>query len=169
MSIRLLMSACLLGHCCRWDAKNGTSCVNRELHRMLSGGEVAAICPECAGGLPVPRPASEIEPGGSAREVLARRARVINTAGDDVSAAFVAGAHKALELVEKHGIGVAILKSKSPSCGNAQVYDGSFSGRLTAGSGVTAELLMAHGVRVFDERHVAEALEALTQASCDRP
>ena len=161
MTIRLLMSACLVGQCCRWDARNGKSCVTPRLHKMLSAGEVAVICPECAGGLDVPRPASEIEPGRTAADVLAGRGRVINTAGADVTEAYVKGAQAALELVKKHGIRVAILKAKSPSCGRDAVYDGTFSGNLIPGEGVAARLLREAGVRIFDENEVEEAIAAL--------
>lgn len=161
MAIELLMSSCLIGQCCRWDAKNGRSVVTPRLHLMLNHGQVAVICPECAGGLDVPRPAAEIEPGKSAADVLSGKACVINTEKTDVTAQYVAGAKAALALVEKHHIRVAILKAKSPSCGSREVYDGTFSGKLTAGRGVTAELLAGHGVKVFDETQIDEALALL--------
>ncbi len=166
MAIELLMSSCLIGQCCRWDAKNGKSCVTPTLHVMLNTGKVAVICPECAGGLDVPRPAAEIEPGKGAQDVLEGAARVVNTEGIDVAPQYVAGARAALELVQKHGIRVAILKSKSPSCGVHQVYDGTFTETLKPGRGVAAELLSSHGVKVFDETEIDQALallEALRQ------
>ena len=158
MAIELLMSACLIGQCCRWEARNGRSVVTPRLHQMLNHGQVAVICPECAGGLDVPRPAAEIEPGRTAGEVLEGKARVINTDGEDVTAQYVAGAQAALALVQKHGIRAAILKANSPSCGTQAVYDGTFSGTTRPGRGVTAELLAAHGVAVFDETQIDEAL-----------
>jgi uncharacterized protein YbbK (DUF523 family) len=60
--------------------------------------------------------------------VLDGQAQVLTASGEDVSAAFMAGAHQALELVRRHGIRVAVLKSGSPSCGNRQTYDGTFTG-----------------------------------------
>lgn len=161
MAIELLMSSCLIGQCCRWDAKNGRSVVTPRLHLMLNHGQVAVICPECAGGLDVPRPAAEIEPGKNAADVLSGNARVINTGKADVTAQYVAGAKAALALVKKHNIRVAILKAKSPSCGSREVYDGTFSGKLKEGRGVTAELLASHGVKVFDETQIDEALALL--------
>ena len=50
-----------------------------------------------------------------------------------------------------YGCETALMKSRSPSCGNGTVYDGSFSGRLVPGYGTAAEMLMAHGVRVINE------------------
>ena len=52
-----------------------------------------------------------------------------------------------------------MLKERSPSCGYGAVYDGTFTGTLTAGNGVTAELLTAHGISVYGE----SALEALLE------
>lgn len=43
-----------------------------------------------------------------------------------------------------------VFQSRSPSCGVKQRYDGSFTGTLTDGSGVTAELLIRHGFSVID-------------------
>ena len=45
----------------------------------------------------------------------------------------------------------ALLKENSPSCGSGTIYDGSFSGKLIPGDGVTAELLKAHGIEVSGE------------------
>ena len=163
MAIELLMSSCLIGQFCRWDARMGKSCVNHALHLMLNNGQVAVICPECAGGLDVPRPAAEIEPQRTACDVLAGTGRVLNTEGGDVTAQYIAGAKAALALVQKHGIGAAILKSRSPSCGRDEVHDGTFAGKLVSGRGVTAELLMQHGVKIFDETEVDEALAYLEE------
>ena len=80
----------------------------------------------------------------------------------DVTSFFGEGAKKALKLAKKHGIKVAILKSKSPSCSNKMVYDGSFSGTLKEGKGVTVKLLESHGVKVFDENEIDEALAYLS-------
>lgn len=79
------------------------------------------------------------------------------------SDAFLAGARLALELVRRHGIRVAVLKSGSPSCGNLQIYDGSFSGVKVAGEGVTTALLRREGVQVFSELELEEAQRALSQ------
>lgn len=81
--------------------------------------------------------------------------------GAEVGAAFLAGARAVLQLVEAHGIRLAVLKACSPSCGNRENYDGSFSGRRVSGEGVTAALLRRHGVRVFSEEALAEAAAAL--------
>ena len=158
MSDKILVSRCLLGHRVRYDG--GASGPYDQLAQWQAEGRVIALCPEVAGGLPTPRAAAEI-PGGQGVEVLAGRAPVMTTEGEDVTAAFVSGAHQALELVERHGIRIAILKANSPSCGNRQTYDGSFSGVKVEGQGVTAALLSRAGVQVFSELELDEAAKAL--------
>jgi uncharacterized protein YbbK (DUF523 family) len=155
---KILVSRCLLGHRVRYDG--GASGPFDQLQVWLDEGRVVPLCPEVAGGLPTPRAAAEI-PGGQGSEVLEGRASVITTEGEDVSAQFLSGAYQALELVQKHGIRIAILKANSPSCGNLQTYDGTFSGVKVSGEGVTAALLKRHGVLVFSELELDEAAAAL--------
>ncbi|MCS3837886.1 uncharacterized protein YbbK (DUF523 family) [Pseudomonas sp. JAI111] len=155
---KILVSRCLLGHRVRYDG--GASGPFDQLQQWLDEGRVVPLCPEVAGGLPTPRAAAEI-PGGQGAEVLDGHASVITTAGEDVSAAFLSGAYQALELVQKHGIRIAVLKANSPSCGNLFTYDGTFSGVKVSGEGVTAALLKRHGVQVFSELELPEAAAAL--------
>lgn len=156
---KILVSRCLLGHRVRYDG--GASGPFDQLQQWVGEGRVVPLCPEVAGGLPTPRAAAEI-PGGQGGEVLDGRAAVITTDGADVSAEFLSGACQALELVQKHGIRIAVLKANSPSCGNLLTYDGTFSGVKLNGEGVTAALLRRHGVQVFSELQLPEAARALT-------
>ena len=158
MSPKVLVSRCLLGHRVRYDG--GASGPYALLAKWQAEGRVIALCPEVAGGLPTPRAAAEI-PGGQGVEVLAGKAAVITTEGEDVTEAFVSGARQALALVERHGIRIAILKANSPSCGNRLTYDGSFRGVKVEGQGVTAALLTRAGVQVFSELELEEAAKAL--------
>ena len=158
MSPKVLVSRCLLGHRVRYDG--GASGPYALLAQWQAEGRVIALCPEVAGGLPTPRAAAEI-PGGQGVEVLAGKAAVITTEGEDVTEAFVSGARQALALVERHGIRIAILKANSPSCGNRLTYDGSFRGVKVEGQGVTAALLTRAGVQVFSELELEEAAKAL--------
>ncbi|SEM82795.1 Uncharacterized conserved protein YbbK, DUF523 family [Pseudomonas sp. ok272] len=155
---KILVSRCLLGHRVRYDG--GASGPFNQLEQWIAEGRVVALCPEVAGGLPTPRAAAEI-PGGQGAHVLDGTARVMTTEGEDVSAAFLSGAHQALALVQRHGIRIAVLKANSPSCGNLLTYDGTFSGVKVSGEGVTAALLARHGVQVFSELQLAEAAMAL--------
>ena len=161
---KILVSSCLLGHRVRHDG--GASGPFDQLQQWLDEGRVVPLCPEVAGGLPTPRAAAEI-PGGQGSEVLDGQASVITSEGEDVGAAFLSGAYQALELVQQHGIRIAILKANSPSCGNLLTYDGTFSGVKVSGEGVTAALLKRHGVQVFSELELAEAAAAL--AALNRP
>lgn len=165
---KILVSRCLLGHAVRYDG--GAHGPIDLLLRWQAEGRVVALCPEVAGGLPTPRPPAEIA-GGQGAAVLDGEVAVRTVAGDDVSAAFLAGAAAALALVRAHGIRIAVLKARSPSCGNRENYDGSFSGRRVAGEGVTVALLRRAGVQVFSEEELAEAeraLHALAMSSARR-
>lgn len=126
-----------------------------------------AVCPEVAGGMPIPRPPAEIDPGENAASVLAGRARVVAVTGDDVTAPFVHGAHAALAAAQARGIRMAVLKEGSPSCGSSYVYDGHFAGRRQPGMGVTAQLLRGAGVHVFSEHQWAEAAAFLAELEAD--
>jgi uncharacterized protein YbbK (DUF523 family) len=155
---KILVSRCLLGHHVRYDG--GAHGPLALLQRWQAEGRVVALCPEVAGGLPPPRPAAEI-PSGQGAQVLDGRLSVRTINGEDVTAAFVAGAEQALALVRQHGIRLALLKARSPSCGNRENYDGSFSGVKVAGEGVTAAALRRAGVQVFNEEELPAAEAAL--------
>ncbi len=163
MTVKLLMSACLIGQCCRYDAQNGRSIVTPKLHKMLNNGEVAVICPELAGGLGVPRDPCEIEAGGSAAGVLNGSARVISIKAEDKTQGYVKGAEETLALAQKYGIKTAVLKENSPSCGVHQVHNGAFDKGLVAGRGVTAELLQQNGLRIFSEDELEQAIQYAEQ------
>ena len=151
---KILVSACLLGEAVRYDgAAHGPFA---QLQAWQAEGRVLALCPEMAGGLPTPRPPAEIL-GGQGAAVLTGQQVVRDCHGRDVSAAFRAGAARALALVREQGIGMAVLKARSPSCGNRQTYSGEFSGRLVEGAGVTAAALQAAGVVVFNEHELEQA------------
>ena len=134
---KLLISSCLLGTPCRYD---GRSKADARIQALAEKYELIPVCPEELGGLPTPREPSE------------RRGRcVVMRSGRDVTEEYRRGAETALALCLQNGCKAAVLKEKSPSCGCGQVYDGTFSRRLIAGDGVTAELLKAHGITVYGE------------------
>jgi uncharacterized protein YbbK (DUF523 family) len=150
-----LVSACLLGLPCAYDGRDR---LVDGLLALAACGQVVPICPEVAGGLPIPRPPAEIV-GGNGGDVLDGRARVVMVAGDDVTAAFLRGAERALAVARQHGIVTAILRQRSPSCGSTCIYDGTHSGTLIPGQGVAAALLRRHGVEVFAEAEVSRILK----------
>lgn len=166
---RILVSACLLGHPVRYNGQDKKT-DDDHLHRWIAAGRVVSVCPEVAGGLPVPRPPAEIKGGGGGVAVLAGTAKVIARTGADVTAEFAHGADQALAKAAEHGIRVAVLKEGSPSCGSSYSYDGSFTGARVPVPGVTAARLMAAGIRVFSEHELAAAdawLRALDEAATD--
>ena len=137
MKENILISACLLGAATRYDGK---SIVKLDLQKYGEKYNFIPVCPEIFGGLPTPRTPSE-RVGD----------RVMMQSGEDVTEQFKRGADEAYRLCRIFGCKIAVLKAKSPSCGSGKIYDGSFSGRLTPGFGVTAEHLIKKGIRVIDE------------------
>ncbi len=134
--MKIMVSACLTGENCKYNGGNNR---NEKVLALLAGNEVIAVCPEVMGGLPTPRVPSELRDG-----------IVMSRDGRNVDAQFRAGAQKCLEIALREKPDLIILQSRSPSCGVKQRYDGSFSGKLTDGPGVTAELLIGHGFHVVD-------------------
>ena len=137
--MKLLVSACLLGIPCRYD---GQSKRHPEVEALRARGhELIPVCPEVQGGLPTPRPPAERQEDG----------RVVNRAGEDVTAQYRRGAEIALNTAREEGCALAVLKERSPSCGSGAIYDGTFSRRLIPGQGVAAQRLTEAGVRVLGE------------------
>ena len=140
---QFLASACLCGLACRYDGKSNAM---PEVVRLYACGLALPVCPEEAGGLPTPRVPCE-----------RRGQQVITKTGQDVTAAFVAGAAHALALARQYGLQLAILKESSPSCGPTTIYDGSFSGTKIPGMGLTASLLQANGLLLYSEKNLPPA------------
>lgn len=157
----VLVSACLLGQAVRYNGGD-KRCDDDILQRWLREGRVVPICPEVAGGLPVPRPPAEIAGAAGGRKVLEGLARVVDGNGKDVSVHFVDGAERALQVASSRGVRVAILKEGSPSCGSSYSYDGTFTGTRVPLPGVTAARLEQAGVAVYNETQLALA-DALLQ------
>ena len=143
--MRLLVSACLLGVPCRYD---GASKGHPLLGVLAERHELVPVCPEQLGGLSTPRPPAE-----------RRGELVMNREGRDVTGEYRRGAEAALRIAELLGCEAAVLKERSPSCGSGEIYDGSFSGTLVPGDGITAELLKANRLRVYGESEIAELLK----------
>ncbi|MFU0823619.1 DUF523 domain-containing protein [Clostridium sp.] len=143
----IVISACLCGVDCKYNGKNN---FNEKAVKLFKEGKAILICPEQLGGLTTPRVPHEIYRGTGA-DVLDSKAKVISRDGKDSTDKFVKGAYEALKIAKSVGAKKAILKSKSPSCGCGIIYDGSFSGILTKGNGVTAELFLRNGIEVITE------------------
>ena len=138
--MRILVSACLLGAACRYD---GRSKPHPGVIGLMKHHQLVPVCPEQLGGLPTPRTPSE-----------RRGERVVMADGADVTEQYRRGAEEALRLCRLLGCEAAVLKERSPSCGKDRIYDGTFSGTLTDGWGVTAELLRQNGIPVYGESEI---------------
>ena len=136
---KLLIRACLTGENCKYDGGNN-ALPPETLAALRARYELVPVCPERLGGLPTPRTPSE-----------RRFDRVVSRAGEDVTDAFRRGAEEALRIARENGCRRALLKTNSPSCGSGTIYDGSFSGTLTGGYGVAAELLIYEKIEVFGD------------------
>lgn len=143
--MRILISACLLGVSCRYD---GAAKPHPLAGKLAERHELVPVCPEQLGGLPTPRPPAERQGG-----------RVTARTGADVTEPYRRGAEEAMRLCRLLGCRAAVLKERSPSCGRGEIYDGTFTGTLAAGDGVTAELLVSHGIPVYGESRIEELLE----------
>lgn len=140
--MKILVSACLLGKNCKY---NGGNNLNQRVLDFIEGHEVIGVCPEQLGGLSTPRLPAEIVDG-----------IVTNKEGISVDVQFRKGAQTALAVALEKKVDLAILQSRSPSCGVNEIYDGNFSGKKIKGQGVFAKLLSAHGIKVLDAEEVAE-------------
>ena len=135
---------------CRY---NGEVKENKNIVELLhrKGVHLVPVCPEQMGGLATPRDPAEIQADG----------RVVTKTGKDVTREYQRGAEEALKMAELFQSNMAILKERSPSCGYGRVYDGTFSGTLTAGDGITAGLLSNNGIDVFGESELDQLIEIL--------
>lgn len=142
--MRILVSACLLGVGCRYD---GQSKPIPQVEQLLKEHTCIPVCPEILGGLPTPRPPAERQ--GS---------RIVNKEGEDVTDAFIRGTAEVLRLAALYRCKAVLLKEKSPSCGSGQIYDGTFTGTLVEGDGLTAELFKRQGITVYGESQIRELI-----------
>ena len=143
-----LISACLLGIRCAWDGKDNYK--SDKAIKLLSSETLIPVCPEQLGGLKTPRAPQEIQ-GGTGGDVLDGKCRVVNKNGDDVTREFIRGAEETLKIARQFHVEEFVAKSKSPSCGCGQIYDGTFAQKLIHGDGVTTTLLKRNGIRIIKE------------------
>lgn len=140
--MKILVSACLLGENCKYNGGNNL-CPAAE--RFTKGREVIPVCPEMEAGYGCPRTPIEIVDG-----VLYDRD------GNNVDAPMRRAIAGILKRLAGQDIECAVLKSRSPTCGVRQVYDGTFTGTLTDGMGLFAQALQAAGYQVIDSEEIPE-------------
>lgn len=145
---RLLISRCLLGDPCRYDGKSKPLAAET-LEALRARFELIPVCPEVLGGLPTPRTPSERQGD-----------RVVMKTGADVTKEYRRGAEAALQAAQENHVCAAVLKERSPSCGKGKIYDGTFTGTLKEGNGVTAEVLLEAGFAVIGESEIAKLIKS---------
>ena len=143
MREKILISACLVGINCKFNGENNL--LNKDvLDEISKRFHLLFVCPEVYGGLSTPREPAEMKNG----------VVVCKFSGKDVSENFKNGAEICLRIAKLNGCKKAILKSKSPSCGSGQIYDGSFGKRLISVDGITAKLLKENEILVYSEDEI---------------
>lgn len=144
MKTKIIVSACLLGENCKYNGGNNKC---DDIIALAEKFEIIPVCPECFGGLPIPRVPSEIRDG-----------RVYSKTGEDLTEAFLSGAEQTLYISKEANAPCAVLKENSPSCGFGKIYDGTFSGNKIDGNGITAQLLYDNEIQVFGESQVKKLI-----------
>ena len=149
--IKVLISACLLGDNVKYSGGNN---LTPELVTLLEkyNVKIVKVCPECFAGLPIPRVPSEI-----------REDKVFSKDDRDITEEFLSGAEKTYQIAKRKRVDFAILKERSPSCGNSFIYDGSFSGKVIQGQGLTARKLNEENIIVFYEENLEEIEKYLVE------
>ncbi len=138
--MKYIVSACLMGDNCKYNG--GNNC-NENVVSFLKDKEYVKVCPECLGGLKIPRIPSEIVDN-----------KVINQEGIDVTKEYNLGALKTLQIAKNNSCNCAILKSRSPSCGIGKIYDGTFSKIIKSGDGITTKILKDNGIEVISDEEI---------------
>lgn len=143
--MKYLVSACLLGENCKYDGGNN---YDDNVIEFLKGKDYIKVCPECLGGLSTPRTPAEVVDG-----------KIVTKDGVDVTKEYNLGAIKTLEIAKENDCCLAILKSRSPSCGCEKIYDGTFSKKIINGDGVTTKLLKENNIKVISNENIDELVE----------
>lgn len=146
--MKIGVSQCLLGCACTYSGGHHHLA---ELEDLTEKGLTIGVCPEVLGGLKIPRDPAEI---------ISRNPLLIQTIrGQDVTNQYLQGAKKALEIFKENHVKIALLKFRSPSCGNDRVYDGTFSHTLIDGQGIFTQILEEQGIRVYNELQIEDFLQ----------
>lgn len=134
--MKILVSACILGENCKYNGKNNR---NQKAIDLLKNNEIISICPEVLAGMKTPRPCAEVING-----------LVTDENGNNVHLEYVNAVNLALSKIQNEKIDLAILQSRSPTCGVNEIYDGCFKGNLISGMGLFAKALKEKGYKIID-------------------
>lgn len=148
---KILVSGCLYGWHCRYDAVD-CPCFDERFIKWKNEGRLIAVCPEDFGGLPTPRPDSQIVDN-----------KVMSCNGLDVTEEYEKGAREALRLAKVNKVICCIMKQDSPSCGSRWIYDGTFTDTKIKGLGRASQLIKEAGFKVFDENQIEEVEKLLLE------
>lgn len=165
MKTKILVSACLMGHKVRYNGSEKAA-LTVTLKDWHAQGRLVTHCPELAAGLSVPRLPAEIV-SGTGQDVMAGRARILESDGADVTEHYQLAAWLALKAAQEAGCSAALLTDGSPTCGSDNIYSGHFNGQKRDGMGVAAALLNAHGITVFPESRLEELIDWVKEREND--
>ncbi len=138
--MKIVVSACLLGENCKY---NGGNNLCPKVLKYVKDKEVIPVCPELAAGMGCPRIPIEITDG-----VL------LDKNGKNWDEPMRKAIANIMDNLKNEEILCAVLKSRSPTCGVKQIYDGTFSGRLIDGAGLFARAMQAAGYQVIDSEEL---------------
>ena len=155
MKQSIIISACLLGRECRY---NGGHSKISELDNL--DVNFISVCPEEAAKLGTPRSAAELT--SSAKKVVSGQGKILTNTGVDVTSQFLEGSRSELSKLKSSSASTAILKSRSPSCGFGQVYDGTFTGNLRRGNGIFSQMCEDEGVKVISSDNIDSFIKDIT-------
>ena len=122
-------------------------------------------CPELAAGLPTPRLPAEIL-GGTGGDVLAGRARIVESDGRDVTGHYQLAAWLALSAAGKR----AVRQRYSPTAAPPAAASLSMTVPFADGAKrapAAADLLRAHGITVFSDGQIPQLLARMAQKEQD--
>lgn len=154
----IIVSACLVGINCKYDGGNN---LDPRVRDLVARGVAIPVCPEQLGGDPTPRDPVELA-GSSGEDVINGNGSPKSLSGMDKNNSFIKGANEVLNLAKLVGARFAILKERSPSCGSAIIYDGTFTGQKRPGRGVTTALLEQNDIKVYSEENLEEILKIIS-------
>lgn len=143
--MKVLISSCLIGENCKYNGGNNK---NEKAIEFLEDKEIISVCPEVLAGMGVPRPSVEIVNG-----------KIKDKNGRDLDNIYKKGVQKVLDQIKDQDIDLAILQSRSPTCGVKQVYDGSFTKTLIDGQGILAKALIDKGYKVIDIQDLSSYIQ----------
>ena len=141
---KLLVSACLLGDKVRYDGKGKFV---PEVHELRNHFELLLFCPEFSGLKKAPRQKIELV-----------NDELFTEKGLDVTLPIKREVDDIIRLCKHLGIRHAVLKSHSPTCGKGEIYDGTFTGKLTEGNGLFAKALLKNGFIIYSENEIEKLL-----------